>query len=262
MTDAETLPAELRRVRIRERLEQRGYIRVADIARDFAVSGVTARGDLDALVESGSVRRVHGGAVSAGAVPESPVEESERSEAESKRAIGRRVAAMIDSGQSVFLDVGSTALAVARALVERADLRDVVVITNGLSTALALEAAVPRLSVIVTGGALRPLQHSLVNPMAQQIIGSVHADLAVLGCNGVDATAGVTNVNLPEAEIKRAMIAASDRVVITADASKLGRVTVGHVADLADVDTIVTDAAAETAAIEELRRAGAAVLLA
>ncbi|WP_166997774.1 DeoR/GlpR family DNA-binding transcription regulator [Paramicrobacterium fandaimingii] len=262
MTDAEILPAELRRDRIRGRLDSRGYVRVADIARDFAVSSVTARTDLDALVEAGVARRVHGGAVAAGAVPEAPVEQSVQTGMESKRAIGRRAASLVDSGQSVFLDVGSTALAVAEALVERTELHDVVVITNGLSTALALEPGLPRLTVYVTGGALRPLQHSLVNPMGQQLIGSVHADVAILGCNGVDVEAGVTNVNLPEAEIKRAMVAASDRVVITADASKLGRVTLGHVAVLSDVETIVTDAAADVELVAELRQAGARVELA
>lgn len=262
MTDAEILPAELRRDRIRERLDQRGYIRVADIARDFGVSGVTARSDLDALVESGGARRVHGGAVSAGAAPEAPVEQSVQTGAESKLAIGRMAASLVDAGQSVFLDVGSTALAVAKALAERTELHDVVVVTNGLATALALEPAVPRITVIVTGGTLRPLQHSLVNPMAQQLIGTVHADLAILGCNGVDVHAGITNVNLPEAEIKRAMVAASDRVIVIADSSKLGRVTVGHVAELARVDTIVTDAAADSDTVEDLRSGGASVLIA
>lgn len=262
MTDADAIPAELRRDRIRGRLEQRGYVRVADIARDFSVSSVTARTDLDALVLAGVARRVHGGAVVAGAAPEVPVEQSAQTGAESKRAIGRAAAALVDAGQSVFLDVGSTALAVAEALVERTELHDVVVVTNGLATALALEPGLPRLTVYVTGGALRPLQHSLVNPMGQQLIGSVHADVAILGCNGVDVDAGVTNVNLPEAEIKRAMVAASDRVVVTADASKLGRVTMGHVAELSRVDTVVTDAAADASVVESLRTAGAALLLA
>ncbi|MCW4457711.1 DeoR/GlpR family DNA-binding transcription regulator [Microbacterium sp. MPKO10] len=262
MTDADSLPAEVRRDRIRARLDTRGYVRAADIAHDFAVSSVTARADLDALVEVGVARRVHGGAVAAGAAPEVPVEQSVQTGTESKRAIGRRAASLVDAGQSVFLDVGSTALAVAEALVERTELHDVVVVTNGISTALALEPALPRISVYVTGGALRPLQHSLVNPMGQQLIESVHADVAILGCNGVDVEAGVTNVNLPEAEIKRAMVAASDRVIVTADASKLGRVTMGHVAELARVDTIVTDAAADPRVIDNLRAAGAALLLA
>ncbi len=262
MTDAATLPAEVRRSRIRERLEQRGYIRVADIARDFAISSVTARTDLDALVESGAARRVHGGAVSASTAPEAPVEQTSQADTASKSAIGRRAAGLIDAGQSVFLDVGSTALAVAEALVDRTELHDVVVVTNGLATALALEPAIPRISVIVTGGSLRPLQHSLVNPMAQQLLASVHADVAILGCNGIDVDAGVTNVNLPEAEIKRAMVEASDRVIITADSSKLARITVGHVALLSQVDTIVTDAEADRAVVDELRAAGATVSLA
>lgn len=259
---AAQIPAELRRDRIHERLDQRGYVRVADIARDFAVSQVTARGDLDALVGAGAARRVHGGAVAAGQLPEASVEQTAHTEARAKRAIGRRTAALVDAGQSLFLDVGSTALAVAEALVERTELHDVVVVTNGLATALALEPAHGRIDVIVTGGTLRPLQHSLVAPLAQGIVSLTHADLAILGCNGTDAEAGVTNVNLPEAEIKRAMIAASDRLVITADASKIARVSLGHIADIDRVDTIVTDAAADRAALDALREAGPTVCVA
>lgn len=97
---------------------------------------------------------------------ESPVEATAERAAEVKRAIGRRAAALVTSGSSILLDVGSTTLAVARALVARAELSELTVVTNGLSIALALEAAIPRFTVVVTGGTLRPLQHSLVNPLA------------------------------------------------------------------------------------------------
>ena len=103
----------------------------------------------------------------------------------------------------MFLDVGSTVLAVAHLLVDRADLGERVVVTNGLSTALALEPAIPRLSVILTGGTLRPLQHSLVNPLAGQTLAGLHVDVAIIGCNGIDEAGRVTNLNLAEAEIKR-----------------------------------------------------------
>ena len=89
-------------------------------------------------------------------------------------------------GDTVLLDVGTTTTAIARALVARADLRDVTVVTNGLTVALVLERAWPRISVVVTGGTLRPLQHSLVNPLGTVLLDGLNASIAFIGCNGVD----------------------------------------------------------------------------
>lgn len=239
----DTMPAEARRERIVSLLAEDGFVRVAETSLLLGVSEVTVRSDLTALERAGLIRRVHGGAMLAvGEGRESPVEATVERDAEVKRAIGRRAAALVANGSSILLDVGSTTLAVARALVERPDLVDVVVVTNGLSIALALEPAIPRFTVIVTGGTLRALQHSLVNPLASQTLATLHVDLAVLGCNGIDAEGRVTNINLPEAEVKRAMIAASDRRVLVADSSKADQRHLGLIGALGDFDSLVTEA--------------------
>jgi DeoR family transcriptional regulator of aga operon len=236
------MPAAARRDRIVALATENGFVGVAEVSRLLGVSEVTVRSDLIALDRTGKVRRVHGGALLVpGEGRESPMEASVARDADLKRAIGRRAAALVRSGSSVLLDVGSTTLAVATALVERIDLAEVVVITNGLSIALALEPAIPRVSVVVTGGTLRPLQHSLINPLASETLAGLSADLAILGCNGIDADGRVTNVNLPEAEVKRAMLAASDHRILVADSSKHGKRHLGLIGTLADFDTIVAD---------------------
>lgn len=255
MPDA-ALPAELRRARIAERVRDDGVLRVADAAAWFGVSEVTIRSDLARLEASGLVRRVHGSALPApGAPREEPVERVSARDAAAKRAIGRRAAGLVASGTSVLLDVGSTTLAVAHALVDRAErgeLDELVVITNGLSIALALEAAVPRITVVLTGGTLRPLQHSLVDPGASEALAGLHVDLAVLGCNGIDADGRITNLNLAEAQVKRAMLAASAAQLVVADAAKLGERHLGLIGVAGSDTTIVTagawsDAASATA---------------
>ncbi|MCS0498763.1 DeoR/GlpR family DNA-binding transcription regulator [Protaetiibacter mangrovi] len=255
MTDA-ALPAELRRARIAERVREDGILRVAEAAAWFGVSEVTIRSDLGLLEGAGLVRRVHGSALPVLAGPrEEPLERVSARDAAAKRAIGRRAASLVGSGTSVLLDVGSTTLAVAHALVdrvERGDLDELVVVTNGLSIALALEAAVPRITVVLTGGTLRPLQHSLVDPGASESIAGLHVDLAVLGCNGVDAEGRVTNLNLAEAEVKRAMLAASATHLVVAESAKLGARHLGTIG-LADASTTIVTAgpwsdAASTAA--------------
>ncbi|TFD76967.1 DeoR/GlpR family DNA-binding transcription regulator [Cryobacterium fucosi] len=265
--DREALPPHQRRERIQMLVDERGFVRVSELRAAFGVSGVTARSDLDALEAAGSLQRVHGGAVPAptagtGARPnrESSFEEALAASVLPKQQIGVLAASLVASGQSVILDVGTTTLAVARALLARTELTDVVVITNGLSIALELEPAIPRFTVIVTGGSLRPLQHSLVEPLVQAVLGQVHADLAFIGCNGVDAERGVTNINLPEAGVKTLMLAAATRAIVVADGSKLGQVHLGRIGALSAFDTLVTDADASAGLVAPLRDAGLTVL--
>jgi len=248
----------IRRDRIAASVARRGFARVVDLARELDVSEVTVRTDLAALEAESRVTRVHGGAMPRGVVAEreSSLEQSNTRLTRAKRAIAVETAARVRSGESVLLDVGSTTLAVAHALVARADLDDVVIVTNGLAIALALEPAIPRFTVVVTGGTVRSLQHSLVNPLATTLLDDVRVDLAILGATGVDAEAGVTNVNLPEAEVKRRMVASAARRVLAADSSKLGRVHLGRVATLAELDELITDDAATDAQLAHLRTAG------
>jgi DeoR family transcriptional regulator of aga operon len=263
--DRDTLPAHQRREQIQRLVGERGFVRVSELREAFGVSGVTARSDLDVLESAGTLQRVHGGAVPAAPTNGHPLREFSFEEALAasvlpKQQIGALAASLVTSGQSIILDVGTTTVAIARALLARAELTDVVIITNGLSIALALEPAIPRFTVIVTGGSLRPLQHSLVEPLAATVLSQVHADLAFIGCNGVDAGHGVTNINLPEAGVKALMLAAATRAVVVADASKLGQVHLGQVGPLRAFDTLVTDAAADEAVLEPLRKAGLTIL--
>jgi DeoR family transcriptional regulator of aga operon len=231
-----------RRRRLADAVASRGFLRVVDASGLLAVSEVTIRGDFTALEASGLVVRVHGGAIPKSAVVAEPsLEQALGQSTEWKREIGRVAASLVSSGQSVLLDVGSTALAVADALVARDDLDDVSVITNGLSIALALEPAIPRFRVVLAGGTLRPLQHSLVNPGVSSFLESVHADLAFIGCNGIDIEHGVTNINYPEAEVKRRMMLSSRRRVLVADRGKVGQTHLGVVGSIAEFDALVTN---------------------
>ncbi|MFD4420663.1 DeoR/GlpR family DNA-binding transcription regulator [Agromyces sp. NPDC058484] len=274
MTDAATtttapLDAPRRRELALALVEERGFVRVAELSAAFGVTTVTARADLDALERDGEIRRVHGGAV-----PVTSVLEAERPDREPtfeealaasvapKRSIGEHAASMVRSGQSIILDVGTTTLQIARALRARQELDDLVVFTNGLSIALELEDEIPRFTVVVTGGTLRPKQHSLVHPLAGSMLDEVHVDLAFIGCNGVDPLHGVTNANLPEAAVKALMLRASARSIVVADGSKLGEVHLGRIAPIDAFDALVTDAAAPMPLVAELGAAGLAVALA
>ncbi|HET8780057.1 MAG TPA: DeoR/GlpR family DNA-binding transcription regulator [Agromyces sp.] len=274
MTDAApttqpSLDAPRRRELALALVAERGFVRVAELSAAFGVTTVTARADLDALERDGAIRRVHGGAVpvTSGLEAERPdreptFEEALAASVEPKRSIGEHAAAIVRSGQSIILDVGTTTLQIARALRARADLDDLVIFTNGLSIALELEAEIPRFTVVVTGGTLRPKQHSLVHPLAGSMLDEVHVDLAFIGCNGVDPLHGVTNANLPEAAVKALMLRSAARSIVVADGSKLGEVHLGRIAPIDAFDTLVTDAAAPAPLVAELEEAGLAVVLA
>jgi DeoR family transcriptional regulator of aga operon len=253
----------VRQERITALVEEQGFVRVSDLSNRFGVSTVTVRTDLQSLESHGRVRRIRGGAMPPGIQrSEQPFEVAEHDLASEKAAIGACAAGLVADGDTVLLDVGTTTTAIARALVARADLRDVTVVTNGLTVALVLERAWPRISVVVTGGTLRPLQHSLVNPLGTVLLDGLNASIAFIGCNGVDAAGGVTNVNLPEAEVKRAMLLSARRPVVVADGSKLGEVHLGRIAAIDAFDVLVTDAAAPQPLVAELEASGLAVHLA
>jgi len=264
MVSPTALPAAVRRERIVAIVEQQGFARVAELSDRFGTSEVTTRGDLDALARAQVVQRVHGGAIAAQRAlsPEQPFEQTSLVAADQKKAIGFAAASLVQSGQAIVLDVGTTTAAIAGALVARTDLRDVIVITNALNIAFALEPAIPRFSVIVTGGTLRPLQHSLVDPLAGAVLEQIRADIAFIGCSGVDTLAGVTNVNLPEADVKRRMLAAAARSIVVADASKLGVSHHSRIAPLADIDCLITSSDADPGIVAGLERSGVAVTIA
>ncbi len=231
---------EARRQDLARLVDARGFVRVTDAAEELGVSDVTIRGDLSALERRGLLTRVHGGAMPVAVFREPTLEAALDRDAAAKGAIGAAAAALVTTGDNIYLDAGSTAMAVALALVERRELHEIVVVTGGLTIALALEAAVPRFTVIVTGGTLRPLQHSLVNPFAAPMFDTLRLDAAFIGCNGIHPVHGVTNLNLPDAEIKRMALRSSRRHVLIADASKLGRTDLAVIAPVDAFDTLVT----------------------
>lgn len=229
---------------------------MSELSQQFGTSEVTIRSDLAKLEEDGLLRRIRGGAIPGSISRESPFEETLGVNSQAKMAIGRAAAELVRSGETIALDIGSTTTAIARALAQRSDLEDVIVITNGLTIALELEPAIPDLAVVVTGGTLRPLQHSLVDPLAGEIIHRLHVHTAFIGCNGVSPDGGVTNLNLPEAEVKRRLLEAADCAIVVADGSKIGRTSLAKVCGLDEVDRLITAGDASSDTIKQLKKAG------
>lgn len=249
---------EERRSNIIDILNKLGRRRVSDLARDLAVSEVTVRQDLDLLERQGLLRRTHGGAI---LNSRTGFERTFQLEAatfqEEKERIGRAAAALVSDGETIILDVGTTTTEVARHL---KDHKGLTIITNALNIAMLLEEN-PDITVIVTGGTLRAKQHSLVNPYGFLILEQIHADMAFIGASGISAEKGITNANIPEAEMKRMFVRNARRRILVADSSKIGNVALAKVSDLWEINQLITDNQADPGEIETLRGQGLGVEL-
>ncbi|WP_192796630.1 DeoR/GlpR family DNA-binding transcription regulator [Serinicoccus kebangsaanensis] len=255
-------PAHARRTRILDIVNAQGFARVTELAQQMQVTEVTVRSDLTHLARSGAVRRVHGGAVPGrrSVADEAGYEASLLRAADEKERIGRVAVGLLSPGAAVMIDAGTTTTAMVRALVARDDLEGVVVITNSLTIALELEPTIPRHTVVISGGTLRPRQHSLVDPLGDAVIGRIRADVGVIGCNGVDVEAGITNSSMTEAAVKARMLEASHRRVVLADSDKIGRVQLTQVAPLAGVDTLITTRQAPASVVADIEACGIEVI--
>lgn len=237
---AKELSTEERRRRLHALVRASEFTRIPDLAEHFGVTTVTIRSDLDVLAERGYVVRVRGGVIPSSPFSDPPFEARQVVAAAEKAAVAESAVSMLSSGDALILDVGTTTMAVANALVAHAELENLVVFTNALNVALVLRPAIPRIEVMLTGGSLRPREYALVEPGAAAFLRDIRADYAFVGCEGIHPVRGITTANLPEATMKRAMLAAAREKVIVADSSKFFQEGLAVVCEVGDVDVILT----------------------
>ncbi|GAA1848321.1 DeoR/GlpR family DNA-binding transcription regulator [Microbacterium koreense] len=226
-------------------LAEEGRVSVVDLARRFDVTTETIRRDLDQLETTGALRRVHGGAVAAErpSTTETALSERIHRHAPEKAAIARRALAAFDDGfhGSVFLDAGTTTAAVAASLAPRLSATPIDVVTHSLPIANTL-ALTPQTSLTLIGGRVRGLTAAAVGADTVRAIGRLRPDIAFIGANGVSADFGISTPDPEEAAVKSAIVRAARRVIVVADAEKLGRELLVSFARLDEIDVLVTDA--------------------
>jgi DeoR/GlpR family transcriptional regulator of sugar metabolism len=253
-----TVDARTRREFIEQRVRVQREIAYAELAAEFDVSEMTIRRDVEALELSGVVRRVVGGAIALqGKDSEPPFETRVANAAEEKRHIADAVADLIPPNETLILDSGSTALAVARSLKGRG--LGLTIVTPSVLAALELIDE-PNTTVVLTGGELRPGELSLIGPATEDTLGGFNCDTFVMGVAGIDANRGISDYHQGEARVKRAAARRADRVIVAADKSKLGRVTFVSIAALSAIDMIITDGAPEHPALVAARGVGVEVI--
>lgn len=251
------LNSAVRRLRLRELVASQEFIDSEALCRELRVSESTIRRDLIVLEQEGTLRRVHGGALSFQARDEqldffrlSKISHTE------KERIGAAAAALIKDGQTLMLAAGSTVVEVARNLFGR----PLQVVTNSIPVAQVFWDC-KSVEVTMTGGFVFPRIGVLLGPICDQMLDSISADVLVMGIAGITEE-GLSDSNTLIMGTMRKMIERARRVIIVADHTKFGRKSLVHIAPLSQVDCLVTDAALSPAFQEMLESQGVECILA
>jgi DeoR/GlpR family transcriptional regulator of sugar metabolism len=229
--------AEIRRQKVLEHILKDGQASVADLSRQFGVSQVTMRADLQMLASQNLVLRTHGGALPAARNPDISFAIRARRQVEEKERIGAAAANLIKDGDAVFLDTSSTSLAIVRWLKNH---RDLTVVTNSLAVAQAM-INVPNVVSYMPGGTFQRDTLSLVGTDGLGMLEHFHIHKGFFGAHGISDPEGLTDVSAAEAEVKACLVAMCRQVIAVLDHTKWGRVGLASFARLEDLHIIVTD---------------------
>lgn len=248
--------------RILDLVIERGHVRVDELVAELAASPATVRRDLDALAAQQLVIRSHGGASAHPEATALPMRYRSSRNAAQKEAIARAAVDLIAPGGVVGLNGGTTTTAVAHELAAREDLRTAAhpttLVTNALN--IAQELAVRRhLQLVVTGGIVRGGSFELVGGWAEQMLAQIRIDLLLLGVDAISVRDGASTRDEAEALLSGRLAERSERVVVLADSSKLGRSAFARICDLDRIDALITDDGADADDVAALRTAGADV---
>ena len=249
---------EERRRAILEILNRDGRVLVLDLARRFETSQVTIRKDLEELHAHGLIHRTHGGALPAreGALEDPTLREKEKLHRKEKLRIAQTAAGMVQEGQVVILDSGTTTTAIARSL---RHFHNLTVVTNAVN--IAAELSGTAVEVILTGGTLRKNSFSLVGPIAEETLHRLNADILFLGVDGFDVQYGLSTPNLLEAKVNRVMVEVAKRTVAVCDSSKFGRRSLSLIVPPSALHQVVTDRGVLKSDVRLLKKAGIEVTL-
>jgi len=249
------LKIDIRRNKILEQLRLEGKVSVAELSASLDVTPVTIRSDLTILEQEGHLVRVQGGAVQLPGAEYLPIPEEADAHAEQKKAIGTAVARLIQDGDTLFINSGTTCEHIALALNARRNLN---IVTNAVHVAEKL-GTIPTFRVLLVGGELNALYGFTHGGDAQEQLSRYQADWAILSVDGISARGGVTTHHAEEVVIDRMMIAGAKNKLIAADGSKIGRAGFSRVCECSGELILVTDGSGDEEALSQLVECGVRV---
>ena len=250
-----------RQQQILNMLHKQGSVEIPELAEAFGVSIITIRRDFDEMVEEGLIKKVYGGAVLAPQTTQEPeaqrlfhtrLEHNHRE----KKAIGIAAASLAKEGETIVLNIGTTALEIAKNL---RNAEDLTVLTNSIP--ILSELASTRLNVYSLGGKLRGSEFALHGSLAFNSLNNFCVDKAFIGAGGITLENGITDHNRDSAELCSAIVNRSRKTILVTDSSKFGRDASAVVGPLSIVDTIITDSGIPAEYAEGLRSMGIELII-
>ena len=229
--------AAVRHIQLVEHLSRVGSAKVGDLADAMRVTPQTIRGDIRLLHEQGLVERTHGGAMLRSRLENIGYQSRQAIASDAKTAIGAAASALIPNNVAVFLNIGTTTEAVARQLARHERL---LVVTNNLNVAEIL-ADSRGIEVNVAGGRLRPEDRGIVGPLAVDFLSAYRVDFAFIGASAIDGEGNLLDFDIDEIKVSQSIVASARHVILVADSSKLARHAPVKIANMANVDTFITD---------------------
>jgi len=249
-----------RQSRLQELLARRGISDLDTLARELNVSNSTVRRDVEILEQRGLVNRTHGGVIWTGDKNASPrpyaFDQRTEYRADAKRAIARAARQLIQSGQTVLLDGGTTTFYLAQELLGL----HIQLVTNSLPIA-TLFANDENIELIVTGGLVYPRYGVLLGPMAEQVLGTIHPKSMFFSVAGIH-DGGLYNQNLLLVEAEKKMMAQAQQVILLADSTKFGQQALVKLCELTDVDIVVSDSELSNDHQKQIQDAGCQLIIA
>ena len=248
-----------RRTLILEQIHSQGQVNVSDLSKDFGVSEVTIRNDLNQLEQKRAVIRARGGAIKPTRVGvDFELSDKDKINFQEKQRIGERAAQLVEDGDTIIIDSGTTTQELANHLDRVTNLA---VITNALNIAMKLSEN-KNINVIVPGGFLRKQSLSLVGTPAEKGFRGYYCDKLFLGVDGLDVHYGLSTPNVEEAHLNQVMIEHSRQVILLSDSSKFLRKSLAFICPLSSIDILVTDDQIEVEDQQQLESSGVQVLAA
>lgn len=251
--------ADERRSLIMQIIDSSGRARVQDLARRFSTTSVTIRNDLNELQKRGLLLRSHGGATRPDSRQyESPFQDRVQSHIEAKRRIGVVAASLIQDGEIVILDSGTTTDEIAKQIKNRPRLQ---IITNGVNIANELLGS-RGVHTMILGGTLRNDSASIVGRSTEDMLSQLSADKLFMGGAGCDPDFGISGANLEEAMVNKAMLRIAREAILVADASKFDKRSMSRIATFSEIHTVISDTTMPVAIQDKIRSFGCKLLLA
>ena len=248
--------AAVRHEKIAQIVRQKRVVKVTELCRDLMASPATIRRDLVEMEKLGRIGRVHGGAVSMDNRLEEPqFEDKAILAAGEKQKIAKAALEYIKQGDSIFLDGGSTVLALAGMIQSKTGIS---VVTNSLRVASTLSGEGP--AMIMVGGEFRRLSQTFVGSLTKPFIDQIHVDTAFMGTIGLSLKDGMTTTDPREAHTKELVIANARQIVLLADSSKIGKVSFVKFGALEQVNVLITDIGIARGELSSLKKIGVKVI--